>query len=353
VTSSCQFYNPFQPNTLSSSQEKSESIQDRISIDNQIDPASEELALVELQKGLLEQPRKIPTKFLYDKRGSRLFEQITALEEYYPTRVEHSLLQRYASEIQTLTSCEELVELGSGAATKTRVLLDAMRAAGMLRLYIPFDVSESEIHRVAEELAREYPSLHVHGIVADFVHHLSAIPAGPQRLIMLLGSTIGNFPDRDAVDFLSRISAQMESSDSFLIGVDLIKDIPRIEAAYNDASGITAEFNRNILSVVNRLAEADFQPAMFKHLAFFNADLHRIEMHLIATKAMHVELRSLDLEIEIQQGEALFTEISCKYERSMVESMLSDAGFELIEWFSDPEDLFALALARKRSSPDS
>ena len=338
---------------MSSSQEKAESIQDRISIDNQIDPASEELALVELQKGLLEQPRRIPTKFLYDKRGSRLFEQITALEEYYPTRVEHSLLQRYASEIQTLASCEELVELGSGAATKTRVLLDAMQAAGMLRLYIPFDVSESEVRRVAEELAEEYPTLQVHGIVADFVHHLTAIPAGAQRLVMLLGSTIGNFPRGKAVDFLRRISAQMENSDSFLLGVDLIKDVPRIEAAYDDASGITAEFNRNILSVVNRFAEANFQPAQFDHLAFFNTDLHRIEMHLIATRAMHVELRSLELEIEIQQGEALFIEISCKYERSMVESMLSEAGFELTEWFSDSEDLFALALARKRGSPHS
>lgn len=332
---------------MHSSQHLSRPISARISIDNQIDPASDQQALLELRQGLSENPRRIPTRFFYDRKGSELFEKITDLVEYYLTRAERSLLERYASEIQSITSCEELLELGAGAATKTRILLDAMQSAGKLGLYIPFDVSESEVRRVAEELVSEYPGLKVHGIVADFVHHLTAVPSGANRLILLLGSTIGNFSHDAAVEFLKRISSQMESCDYFLLGVDLIKDVARIEAAYNDEMGITADFNRNILRVINQFAQADFQPERFDHRAFYNRDLNRIEMHLVASRPMSVALEALDLRLEIGAGEALFTEISCKYDRAMTESMLTEAQFQMSKWFTDSDGLFALALARK------
>lgn len=322
-------------------------VQDCVTIDNQIDPTTDEMSLTELRSGLAEVPKRIPTKFFYDERDSQLFEEITELDEYYLTRAEHSLLRHHAPQIQTLTGCEELVELGAGAATKTRLLLDAMQSAGKLQLYVPFDFSESEVRRVAEELSDEYPDLRVHGIVADFVHHPGAIPKGTPRLILLLGSTIGNFPHQDAIEFLRRIRDQIESCDYFLLGVDLIKDISRLESAYNDRSGTTAEFNRNILRVVNSFADADFRPEEFNHLAFYNSKLQRIERHLVATRAMSVHFGKLDLKVEIQKGETLHTEISCKYDRPLVESMLSEAGFQLTEWFSDPEDLFALAMARR------
>ncbi len=332
---------------MPSSQDLSRPISARISIDNQIDPASDRQALLELRQGLSERPRRIPTRFFYDRKGSELFEKITDLPEYYLTRAERSLLERYAGEIQSITSCEELLELGAGAATKTRLLLDAMQSAGKFGLYIPFDVSESEVRRVAEELVDEYPGLRVHGIVADFVHHLTAVPSGANRLILLLGSTIGNFSRDAAVEFLKRISSQMADCDYFLLGVDLIKDVAKIEAAYNDESGITADFNRNILRVVNQFAQADFKPEQFDHRAFFNSDLSRIEMHLVASRAMFVALEALDMRLEIDAAEALFTEISCKYDRVMVESMLNEAQFEVSHWFTDPDRLFALALARK------
>ena len=329
-------------------QSLTKSIRDRVTIDLQIDPVSNELALADLQQGLNETPLRIPTRYLYDRRGSELFEKITQLEEYYLTRAERTILVDQADRIQEITECRELLELGAGAATKTRLLLDAMQAAGQLELYIPLDVSESEVRRVAEELVDEYDELRVHGIVADFIHHLTAVPPGKDRLLLLLGSTIGNFTTEDGVAFLRRINQRMTACDYFLLGADLIKEVSRIEAAYNDRLGITAEFNRNILRVVNRFADADFEPEKFEHLAYFNHDRHRVEMHLIAQEAMTISVRALDLTLDLEVGEDLFTEISCKYDRSLIKSMLERAEFELAEWFTDPEGLFALALARKR-----
>ena len=317
-----------------------------ISIDNQIDPEGEKQALRELKEALSETPRRIPTRFLYDQYGSQLFERITQLEEYYLTGAERFLLERHVEEIQRLTDCEELVELGSGAATKTRLLLDAMQAAGRLGLYIPFDVSESEVERVAEELIHEYPGLQVRGIVADFLHHLTAIPEGGNRLVLLLGSTIGNLDREAAVGFLRRLSAQMESGDYFLLGIDLIKDEKKIEAAYNDRLGITAEFNRNILRVVNNLAQADFDVDGFDHRAIYARDLQRVELYLVARRRMSVSIPAIDMDLEIDAGEALLTEISSKYDQSMVEAMLGEAGFRPVRWFAHPQGLFALTLAR-------
>lgn len=323
-------------------------IEERIRIDTQLDPRRSELDLAQLRRGLLATPKRLPSKYFYDKRGSALFEQITNQPEYYPTRTEGALLVEVADEISRVTGAEELVELGAGAAIKTRILLDAMQRSGALRLFVPFDVSGTEVRRVSEELAEEYPELQVHGIVADFVQHLTAIPAGAPRLVVLLGGTIGNYPPVQAISLLQHLNDRMASGDFFLLGADLIKEIDRIERAYNDDAGVTAAFNRNILNAVNRIAGGNFNPALFDHKATYNREHDRIEMHLVARLAHQVELTGLGLELEIGENEAILTEISCKYDRSRIQSMLDASGFQLERWFTDRDQLFALALAQKR-----
>ncbi|MFQ5349174.1 MAG: L-histidine N(alpha)-methyltransferase [Thermoanaerobaculia bacterium] len=309
-----------------------------------VDPGAE---LATLAAALQETPRRIPSRYFYDRRGSELFERITELPEYYPTRTERRLLEEVADEIARSTAAEELVELGSGAATKTRILLDAMARAGNLRTYVPLDVSESMVRRSADELAAAYPELTVHGLVADFHRHLEQIPPGQPRLVIFLGSTIGNLRPDEAVSFLRRIGAPMASGDYFLLGVDLVKETAVIEAAYNDTAGLTAEFNRNILRVVNRQAGGDFAPERFAHRAFFDPVKRRIEMRLVAQEAQKVRLERIDLTVELVDGEEILTEISCKYERLQVERMLTAGGFALDRWFADDEGLFGLALARR------
>jgi len=322
-------------------------VSDRIRVEVQLEPSHLEADLAELRATLMESPRRIPSKYFYDQRGSALFQQITELPEYYLTRTERQLLETIADELAATTGAEELVELGSGAATKTRILLDAMSRQGNLRLYVPFDVSESEVRRVATELTQEYDQLFVHGMVADFHHHLEEIPAGDPRLVILLGSTIGNYRPAEAVDLLQRVCDRMEAGDFFLLGVDLVKDIERLEAAYNDAAGITAEFNRNILRVVNRLAAADFEPEAYRHLAFFDRQNSWIEISLAAESDQLVRLEALDLTLSIAAGEQIHTEVSSKYDRPTVAEMLRAAGFRLAEWYTDPDHLLALALAQK------
>ncbi len=324
-----------------------DALDQRITIDVQLDPSSPAEDLRELREGLLASPRRLPSKYFYDRRGSELFERITQLPEYYLTRTERALLESLADELCTATGADELVELGSGAATKTRILLDAMARSGNLRRYVPFDVSESEVRRVALELAAEYPELEVHGMVADFTHHLRAIPEAEERLVILLGSTIGNYRPEEAVAFLTRIAQPMAPGDYFLLGADLIKDVARLEAAYNDSEGLTAEFNRNILRVVNRVAGGDFAPESFRHRAFYNRQADWIEMRLVSDREQQIELRHLELDLRLLEGDEILTEISSKYDRSRVESMLRASGFHLAEWHTDPEQLFALALARR------
>lgn len=323
-------------------------IDQRIEIDTQLDPHSSESDLQELRRGLLAERRSLPSKYFYDEKGSKLFEQITELPEYYPTRTEKALLQETAERIGQLTGAEELVELGAGAATKTRVLLDAMQKTGRLRLYVPFDVSETEVRRVATQLAREYPELHIHGIVADFVHHLTVIPEGSPRLVILLGSTIGNYTADQAMGLLQRLSDHMESGDFFLLGADLIKGQDVLERAYNDEDGVTAEFNRNILSVVNQKVGGNFDPLLFTHRAVYDSELCRIEMRLEATQDHRVTLPDLDLDLEFAKGDSILTEISCKYDRPRIEALLDASGFQMDYWFTDPLQLFALTLARKK-----
>jgi L-histidine N-alpha-methyltransferase len=319
----------------------------RIRLDSHLDPHRSEADLEKLRQGLLASPKRLPSKYFYDRTGSELFQKITELPEYYPTRSEKDLLEQIADEISQITAAEELVELGAGAATKTRILLDAMRRRGNLRLYVPFDVSEAEVVRVSNELVAEYPELMIHGIVADFVTHLGSIPEGNPRLVILLGGTIGNFSPDQAVGLLRRLSEHLKPGDFFLLGADLIKDIETIERAYNDSAGITARFNRNILRVVNSVTGGNFDPQAYEHSAAYNSQLDRIEMHLVASAPQMVHLPKLGIDIAIEKDEALRTEISCKYDRKHVEKMLQTSNFMPTRWFTDRENLFALALAKR------
>jgi L-histidine N-alpha-methyltransferase len=321
--------------------------EDRITVELALERVDPQAELDELRAALEERPRRIPTRYFYDRRGSELFERITELPEYYPTRAETALLESVADELAGVTGAEELVELGSGAATKTRILLDAMDRAGNLRTYVPLDVSEAMVRRSAEELAAAYPDLEVHGLVADFHRHLDHIPDGEPRLVIFLGSTIGNLRPDEAVAFLRGIAAPMAPGDFFLLGVDLVKEPAVIEAAYNDSAGITAEFNRNVLRVVNRLAGGDFAPERFAHRAFFDPVNRWIEMRLVAQAPQKVRLPGLGTTLELADGEEILTEISCKYDRQQVEEMLAGGGFRLERWYVGTARIFGLALARR------
>jgi L-histidine Nalpha-methyltransferase len=325
----------------------------------------------ELRQALRRSPREIPSRFFYDDRGSQLFERITELPEYYQTRTEHALLRAVAGRIAALTGASELVEIGSGAATKTRVLLDAMAATGRLRLYVPVDFAEGAVRQVADELAARYPELALHGVVADFNEDLSPLPSlaapGPdhaaatfgvrcpgsqraaraRRLVIFLGGTIGNLLPAEAHRFLANRYREMAAGDHFLLGVDLVKPVARLEAAYNDAAGVTAEFNRNILRVANQVAGGgDFDPAAFTHRAFYDPEHRWIEMRLRSERRQQVHLPALGLELDLAPGEEIRTEISAKYDRESAEALLTAAGFEKVDWFADAGRLFGLALAR-------
>ena len=318
-----------------------------IIVDVHVDGQNPKEIQSELRAGLTSTPRTLPTKYIYDDRGSELFERICELPEYYQTRTERKLLSACAEQIVSLTGAEELVELGSGAATKTRVLLDAMARAERLRFYVPFDVSEGIVRRVAQELVNEYEGLQVHGVVGDFLAHLEHIPDGGRRLVIILGGTIGNLGPEAASDFLSSIHSEMASGDFFLIGVQLETAIDRIEAAYNDAEGVTAEFNKNVLRVMQSMVGATLNPETFEHVAIYNRSQHQIEMRLRSVAQQKVNMPGLNLSFTLEQGEEILTEISTKYDRPRAEALLTKSGFQSVEWFTDPEQLMGLALARK------
>jgi len=301
----------------------------------------------EIRKGLLSSPRILPTKYLYDDRGSELFEQICKLREYYQTRTEFNILSTYADRIIAQSEADELVELGSGAATKTRVLLDAMDRSDTLRCYVPFDVSEGIVRRVAQELTEEYDGLTVHGVVGDFLSHLEHIPDGGRRLVAFLGGTLGNLDDTVGPTFLASVNNEMASGDHFLLGVQFITDVNRLEAAYNDSAGVTAEFNKNMIPVMQEVVGADFDPDAFDHVARYNPDQSRIESFLRSKKDQTVTLEDLDLTLSLEEGEEIRTEISRKYDRGGTERILAKAGFEFVEWYADPDELLGLALAKK------
>ena len=310
--------------------------------------AGDERALADdVLDGLTRPFKELPPKHFYDARGAVLFDRICELPEYYPTRTERSILRERADEIVQLTGAAEIVELGSGTAAKTRIVLDAMRDAGTLRRYVPLDVTESMILDSAARLVEEYPGLLVHGIVGDFERHLRHLPEplGP-RLIVFLGGTIGNFTPGSRRRFLRGLAKAMGPEDHLLLGTDLVKDPAVLEAAYDDSEGVTAEFNRNVLHVVNRELDADFDVAAFDHVAFFDREREWIEMRLRATSRQHVRIRALDMEVVFEPREELRTEISAKFTRERLAGDLAAARLELERVFTDADDLFAVSLSR-------
>lgn len=299
----------------------------------------------DVRKGLSTRPRSLPPKYFYDERGSELFEEITHLPEYYLTRSEISILEERARGILEHCRPVDLVELGPGSSRKSRILLDAALGAGRLARFVPVDISAEALEATAADLAREYPSLEVHGIAAEFEEALDRIPRTGPRLVVFLGSTIGNLDRPAAVELLRRVARLLEPEDRFLLGTDLVKEVPTLEAAYNDSAGVTARFNRNILAVINRRLRADFTPDLFDHVAFFDSRCSRIEMHLRAREAHAVRIADLRMAIRLEEGETIHTENSYKYTREMVTSMLSEGGLKLGQWFVDPRNAFALSLS--------
>jgi L-histidine N-alpha-methyltransferase len=300
--------------------------------------------LAEVGAGLSAPQKELPPKYFYDQRGSELFEEITRLPEYYPTRTERALLKGWMPELTAQLGTRTLVELGAGSAEKSRIILDAMRAAGTAELYVPIDVSATFLSLTAATLRREYPGLTVEPAVADISEELNLPRRMPRpALFAFLGSTIGNFYPPAAIRLLGRVRAAMAPTDRFLMGVDLRKDIARIEAAYNDSAGVTAEFNRNMLYVLNHELGANFDPLSFEHRAFYEPVAHRIEMHLVSTRAQQVTIPGLG-EIRFAKGESIRTEISAKYDRASVSELFDAAGFRIEAWPTDPNTPFGLVI---------
>jgi L-histidine N-alpha-methyltransferase len=320
-----------------------------IAIEVHLDAEASATMARDVRRGLRSIPKELSPKYFYDERGSQLFERITELDEYYPTRAEREILSERSGEIVAAAGAPpELVELGSGSAAKTRHLLTAMRDAGCLETYVPIDISEEITQATAEQLVAEYPGLDVRGLVCDFEHHLERIPdTGEERLIAFLGGTIGNLYPYQRRAFMCRVAALMFPGDHFLLGTDLIKDRVRLEAAYDDAEGITAEFNKNVLEVLNRELGADFDLDAFEHVARYDSGEERMDIRLRSLVAQEVRLEDIDLTIEFAAGEELKTEISTKFTRERLEEVYAHAGLELCGWFTDAAGDYALSLARR------
>ncbi len=295
------------------------------------------------RSGLSSSPKELPPKWFYDDRGSQLFDEITRLDEYYPTRCERAILTAHARDVAARSRADTLVELGSGTSEKTRLLLDALRDAGTLRRFVPFDVSEQTLRDAAAAIEREYPGTQVHAVVGNFERHLDRLPRGGRRVVAFLGGTIGNLVPAVRKQFLSTIAAGLAPGDSFLLGTDLVKQVPRLLAAYDDARGVTAEFDKNVLAVLNRELGADFDLDGFEHVVHWDADEEWIEMRLRAAWAMQVHVRALDLTVDFAPGEEMRTEISAKFTRPRVEAELAEAGLHLQDWWTDPDGDFALS----------
>jgi L-histidine Nalpha-methyltransferase len=295
--------------------------------------------------GLTAAPKSLPPKWFYDARGSELFEEITRLPEYYPTRAEREILDAHAVDIARITNAKTLIELGSGSSEKTRLLLDALRANGTLGTFVPLDVSVAALRQAADRIAADYPELRVHGIVGDFNRDLGHLPSGGTKVVAFLGGTIGNLTPADRATFLAKLHGALEPGDWLLLGTDLVKDPRVLVAAYDDSAGVTAEFNRNVLRVLNRDLQADFDVDAFRHVALWDPQHEWIEMRLRAEKPMTVRMPVLDLTINFAEGEELHTEVSAKFRRERVRRELAAAGFALRRWWTDPEGRFAESLA--------
>lgn len=302
----------------------------------------------DVRAGLTSTPKTLPPKYFYDARGSELFEQITRLPEYYPTRREREILNARADDIAVRTRADTLVELGSGSSEKTRLLLSALQRAGTLRRYVPVDVSETALRAAGEAIAADYPGIDVHGSVADFDRHLDRLPTGiaeSGRMVAFLGSTIGNLDPVQRRRFLTSLRAGMAAGEHLLLGTDLVKDADRLVAAYDDAAGVTAEFNRNVLRVLNRELHGDADPEAFEHVAVWNAQAEWIEMRLRSRRAQTIHLADLDLAVPLQKDEEIRTEISSKFRPDGVERELSAARFRQIAWWTDAAGDFGLSLS--------
>jgi L-histidine Nalpha-methyltransferase len=308
---------------------------------------SDNRMLAEVAAGLSAPQKELPPKYFYDHRGSELFEEITRLPEYYPTRTERALLEEWMPGLIPELGVRSLVELGAGSAEKSRIILRAMRATGWVGEYVPIDVSASFLAETATRLRREFPGLAVTPIVADIAEELSS-PAGLSHpsLYAFLGGTIGNFYPAAATRLLGRVRSAMTFEDRFLMGVDLRKDVPRIEAAYNDSRGVTAAFNKNMLLVLNQELGSDFDPDSFDHRAFYEPVTHRIEMHLVSRAEQEVRIPGMGL-VHLGAGESIRTEISCKHDQRSVSELFAAAGLRIESWKSDDQRLFALVVGAR------
>ena len=300
----------------------------------------------DLREGLAQDPVTIPPKWFYDEKGSALFDAITHLPEYYPTRTEESILTEHVIE---LPHASTLVELGAGYSRKTRLLLEALTSGNRSLLFVPLDVAVEPLRDAAVRITDDFPTVTVHGIVADFDDELAPLPGTPgERLVAFLGSTIGNLTPGPRAAFLERLHRATAPGDHFLLGADLVKDPKRLVHAYDDAAGVTAAFNKNVLEVLARELDADLDPDDFDHVAVYDEQLDRIEMRLRARRALSVPVRALDLTWEIAEGEELLTETSAKFRVEGITTELADAGFEVTEVWTDDVQDFSLTLSRRR-----
>jgi L-histidine N-alpha-methyltransferase len=304
---------------------------------------------VDVRSGLSAAQKWLPAKWFYDARGSELFEDITALPEYYPTRAEREVLAREAGEIARVTGARTLVELGSGSSEKTRLLLDGLRTHGTLRSFVPLDVSESALAEAVEAIRADYRGLEVRGVVGDFTEHLDLLPGEPPRVVAFLGGTIGNFLPVDRIKFLRSVRDVLAEGEWLLLGTDLVKDPQILVRAYDDAAGVTAEFNLNVLRVVNELLDADFDLDRFAHESYWDAENEWIEMRLRAKEDMTVRIPGAGMDVTFTEGEYIRTEISAKFRPKGVASELSEAGFTLERWWTDSQNRFGVSLSRVRN----
>ena len=296
--------------------------------------------------GLTAERKWLPPKWFYDAEGSELFEKITQLIEYYPTRSEREVLAAHAGDVAELTGAHTLVELGSGSSEKTRLLLDALTGHGTLEAFVPLDVSESALAEAAEAISKDYPGLAVRGVVGDFTQHLALLPGGQPRVVAFLGGTIGNFLPAERAVFLRSVREVLDEGEWLLLGTDLVKDPAILERAYDDAAGVTAEFDKNVLRVINTRLGANFDVDEFEHVSYWDAENEWIEMRLRARRALAVEIPGADLTVAFAEGEHIRTEISAKFRPGGVETELAAAGFALDRWWTDSQRRFGVSLAR-------
>jgi L-histidine N-alpha-methyltransferase len=311
-----------------------------------LDPTAYRAALRrDVRAGLTATPKSLPPKYFYDAHGSDLFDEITRLPEYYPTRAETAILQRYADEIAEVAGARTLVELGSGTSDKTRMLLSALTARGTLDRFVPFDVDPAVLSRAAAAITADYPQLAVQPVIGDFEEHLGVLGRHDRMLLAFLGSTIGNLEPAPRARFLADVSAVMQPGDMFLLGTDLVKDAGRLQRAYDDAAGVTAAFNRNVLTVVNRELGADFDESAYAHVALWDAEHEWIEMRLESVRDQVVRIADLDMQVTFAAGEQMRTEISAKFRPDRVAVELRAAGLQMVRYWTDPAGDFALSLS--------